>query len=101
MNKPTTSNESEIQSFLQSHSEWNFEENNLVATFMFENFKLVTAFVKKVMSAMIELNHHPDLMVTYSAVTIKTTTHDAGNKVSNKDTEIAKRISKIAQSTDT
>ncbi len=37
------------------------------------------------------LNHHPDLILSYSALTIKTHTHDASG-ITDKDFELAEQI---------
>jgi len=42
-------------------------------------------------------NHHPELSNVYNKVTIMLTTHDEGNKVTQKDVELAQEIEKIAQ----
>lgn len=37
-------------------------------------------------------NHHPELTIGYKKVRVAFTTHDAGNKISQKDVEIARAI---------
>lgn len=40
-------------------------------------------------------NHHPDIQLTYPAVGVTLTTHDAGG-LTNADIELAKQISSVA-----
>ena len=49
------------------------------------------AFLTQVAAVAEELNHHPDVLLTYPRVTIQLTTHDAGG-LTEKDFELARRI---------
>jgi len=40
-------------------------------------------------------NHHPEWKNVYNTVEIWLTTHDEGNKVTEKDRELAKKISDL------
>lgn len=42
-----------------------------------------------------EVNHHPDLLITYPSVTVTLTTHDAGG-ITELDVDLAGRIDRIA-----
>ncbi|MBN8689540.1 MAG: 4a-hydroxytetrahydrobiopterin dehydratase [Armatimonadetes bacterium] len=39
-----------------------------------------------------KLNHHPDILLSYSKVTVTLTTHDASNKLTSYDFELARQI---------
>jgi len=41
------------------------------------------------------LNHHPDILIGYCRVTVSTTTHDAGNQISEMDFELARRLNAV------
>jgi len=43
-----------------------------------------------------ELNHHPEWTNVYNRVVVRLNTHDAGNKVTAKDVELATRMQKIS-----
>jgi 4a-hydroxytetrahydrobiopterin dehydratase len=43
-----------------------------------------------------ELNHHPEWTNVYNTVAIRLNTHDAGNKVTGKDVELATRLERIS-----
>ena len=42
------------------------------------------------------LDHHPDWTNVYNRVAIRLNTHDAGDRVTSKDVELANRIQQIA-----
>ncbi len=74
---------------------WQEENNKLVREFEFKDFREAFAFMTKVAAIAEELKHHPEWTNTYNKVTIKLSTHDAGDIVTEKDTELAKRIDEI------
>jgi 4a-hydroxytetrahydrobiopterin dehydratase len=45
-----------------------------------------------------KMNHHPTWSNTWNTVNIKLTTHDAGNKVTQKDYELANAIDELMNS---
>jgi 4a-hydroxytetrahydrobiopterin dehydratase len=47
-----------------------------------------------------ELNHHPTIENTYSKLSFTLTTHDVGNKVTDVDIAVAKRISAVMSNLD-
>ncbi len=71
---------------------WQEENDKLYQKFNFKDFDEATEFVNKIAAIASELNHHPTIQNTYNTVELWLTTHSAGNKVTNKDQELAKRI---------
>jgi 4a-hydroxytetrahydrobiopterin dehydratase len=45
-----------------------------------------------------ELDHHPTWTNTYNRIHIVLSTHDAGNKVTEKDWELANELDQVFQS---
>ena len=43
-----------------------------------------------------KLDHHPEWTNVYNRVVVRLNTHDAGNKVTAKDVELASRLEKIS-----
>lgn len=74
---------------------WEEINNKLTKDFEFKDFKEAFAFMTKVAALAEELKHHPEWSNTYNKVTIKLSTHDAGDIVTEKDKELAKRIDEI------
>ena len=76
---------------------WTFAEDKLSREYRFANFTEAMGFITEMAFACEKANHHPELFNVYSRVEIGLTTHDAGNKVTEKDVELAAEIEKIAK----
>ncbi len=74
---------------------WQETNNHLKRSFRFKNFVDAFAFMTKVAFAAEKLNHHPNWSNVYNQVDIVLTTHDAGNTVTEKDWQLAKKIDEI------
>ncbi len=74
---------------------WNEERHYLVREFIFADFKSAFYFMTAVAGIAEELNHHPDWSNSYNRVTIRLTTHDAGNTITEKDIILANRINEV------
>lgn len=77
---------------------WKKENNRLVRTFKFKDFKEAFGFMTKVALVAEKMDHHPTWSNVYNSVTIELTTHDAGNKVTEKDRKLAKKIDQLIPS---
>lgn len=72
---------------------WNENKNRLLRSFEFKNFQEALAFVNLVGVIAEDIQHHPDIRIfNYKQVEISITTHDAGNKITDKDYTLAERI---------
>lgn len=71
---------------------WVEKDNALQCTFEFKNFVDAFAFMTKVAFAAEKANHHPNWSNVYNQVSIKLTTHDAGNTITEKDRKLAAQI---------
>jgi len=76
---------------------WKEEDNRLKKTFKFSNFQEAFAFMTRVAFLAEKQNHHPNWSNTYDTVEIELTSHDAGNKVTDRDHKLAKAIDKILE----
>ncbi|MBK8845328.1 MAG: 4a-hydroxytetrahydrobiopterin dehydratase [Bacteroidetes bacterium] len=74
---------------------WNEENNALVKTFQFKNFADAFSFMTRVAFEAEAMNHHPEWTNVYNKVTIKLSTHDAGNMITEKDRMLAQRIDSV------
>lgn len=74
---------------------WNEKNDCLQADFKFHDFRHAFAFMTEVAFAAEELQHHPNWSNVYNSVHFELTTHDAGNKVTDKDRKLAARIDEI------
>lgn len=75
---------------------WKFEADALTKTFQFGSFREAMGFMHRVAFEAEELNHHPDWTNVYNRVVVRLNTHDAGDKVTAKDVELATRIQRIS-----
>ena len=74
---------------------WKEENNRLVRTFKFKDFKEAFGFMTQVALVAEKMDHHPNWSNVYNTVTIELTTHDAGNVVTEKDRKLAKAIDQL------
>lgn len=74
---------------------WIEENNKLTKTFTFKDFKAAFSFMTRVAMAAEEAGHHPEWSNVYNKVTVNLCTHDAGDVVTEKDTELAKIIDQL------
>ena len=75
--------------------EWQETDNALVAEFKFEDFVSAFGFMSAVALHAEKMNHHPEWSNVYNKVSIKLTTHDAGNTVTDKDRKLSQTISTL------
>src|SRR5215204_3079779 len=94
MNHPLQSDE--ITQACRGLTGWKFENDALTKTFKFGSFREALSFMTRIGFEAEELNHHPEWTNVYNRVVVRLNTHDAGNKVTAKDVELATRIQKIS-----
>lgn len=80
-----------IQRELGSLAGWSRRGDVLTRTYTFRNFTQAMDFVNRVAALAEEANHHPDIDIRYSKVTLTLSTHDAGGITSN-DLALARAI---------
>ena len=71
---------------------WKLEGDKLVKRFVLGDFKEAFSFLTRVAFEAEALGHHPEIHNVYKTVDLALTTHDAGNKVTVKDVELAATI---------
>lgn len=85
-----------IASALEALPGWRHEGGKLLKSWTHGNFREAIAFITRVAFEAEERGHHPELFNVWSRVDIALTTHDAGNRVTDKDIELARAIEAIA-----
>ena len=75
---------------------WNEIDQALEKSYIFNDFIEAFAFMTKVAMVSESLNHHPTLTNTYNKVTIRLSTHDQGNIVTDIDRRLAIRIDELS-----
>lgn len=71
---------------------WEEKNNTLYRKFEFKNFSDAFAFMIKVALEAEKADHHPLWTNVYNKVEIWLSTHDAGDIVTEKDRNLAKKI---------
>ena len=84
----------EIQRDLGSLQGWSRKGDVLTRTYQFRNFAQSMEFVNRVAELAESANHHPDIDIRYSKVTLTLSTHDAGGITAN-DVNLARLIDRI------
>ena len=74
---------------------WGHEGNQIVKQFKFKNFIESMGFVTKVAILAERVDHHPDILIEYSRVTITLSTHSEGG-LTIKDFNLASEIQKAS-----
>ncbi|GAB3552113.1 4a-hydroxytetrahydrobiopterin dehydratase [Spirosoma fluminis] len=74
---------------------WQEQDNQLVREFTFTDFSEAFSFMTRVALLAEKMDHHPWWSNVYNQVTIKLTTHDAGNVVTEKDRQLAAAIDQL------
>lgn len=71
---------------------WVVENNALVREFVFNDFVEAFGFMSKVALLAEKQDHHPEWTNVYNRLTIKLSTHEAGNIVTERDYKLAEAI---------
>jgi len=81
----------ELSARLSRLSGWDRKGNEIHRTFSFADFKESMAFVNRVAELAEAADHHPDIDIRYSKVTLALTSHDAGG-LTERDFDLAEKI---------
>ena len=73
-----------------------FRDNALVRELRFANYLDGVAFANEVAKLSEDADHHPELTISWRAVRVSFTTHDAGNRVTRRDFTLAQRVNAMA-----
>jgi len=91
----TPLNSDQIKLALSGLKHWRLEDDKLLMDIKLSNFSEALSFLVKVGIEAEKLNHHPEIYNIYNKVTLKLTTHDAGNRVTEKDIVLARAIENL------
>ena len=85
----------EIDGKLSELDGWERQGDAIVKQFELADFKGSVDFVNRLMPVAEEMNHHPDLAISWNKVDVTITTHSEGGLTGN-DFELASRIGSVA-----
>lgn len=78
------------------NNKWEEADNSLYRKFQFKDFSEAFAFMTRVALAAEKMDHHPKWTNVWNTVEVWLNTHDAGNKVTDKDRKLAEKIDALA-----
>lgn len=84
-----------IQAELARHPGWTYDGKVVARTFDRGDFKGSIAFVNAVADAANRLDHHPDIAISWNAVTIEASSHDVKG-ISARDFALIAAIEALA-----
>ena len=82
--------EAQVADALKAAQDWSQVGETIQRTYQFKDFVAAMKFVNAVAEAAEAAQHHPDILIRYSRVTLTLATHDAGG-ITSKDFDLAKR----------
>lgn len=85
----------ERAAFTAENPDWEMGDNTISRTFAFESFIDAVGFVNKVAIAAEVADHHPDIDIRWSKVTLALSTHSEGALTAN-DTDLAAKADALA-----
>lgn len=75
---------------------WAGDGARIAKTFRLGSFREAVAFLVRVAFEAEAMDHHPEITNVYDRVTLALSTHDAGDRVTGMDVELAGRIERLA-----
>jgi len=87
--------DSEIDARLREHPGWLRAGDAITKSFRRGDFVGSVNFVNSLVGPAEEMNHHPDLSISWDEVTVSLSTHSEGG-VTASDFELAAKIDKLA-----
>ncbi|MFL6464489.1 MAG: 4a-hydroxytetrahydrobiopterin dehydratase [Bryobacteraceae bacterium] len=93
--KPRSLEATEIETALSKLKGWSGDQHGLKRKLIFGDFRGAMKFMQACIEGIEERDHHPAWCNTYNSVDIQLNTHDAGNRVTGKDLDLAEFIDSI------
>lgn len=86
--------QAELTKALRTLAGWSVKDDAITKTFKHESFAEAIVFVNAVAHLAELANHHPDVDIRYTNITIALSTHDQGG-ITEKDVGLAQSIEEI------
>lgn len=91
-----TLSDDELTAELAKLRGWTVQGNELTKSYSFPTFPDGISFVNRVADLAEDAGHHPDIIVSYSTVTLRLSTHSEGG-ITKNDTDLARRIDGLSR----
>ncbi|MGC9452378.1 MAG: 4a-hydroxytetrahydrobiopterin dehydratase [Oceanipulchritudo sp.] len=89
--------ETELEVALSALPGWKVEDNQLVKRFTLLSFREAVAAIVRISYEAEESNHHPQIINEYNGLEFRLCTHDAGDKITDKDLKLAAKIEELIE----
>lgn len=89
--------EHDIVDALRDLDAWEVDGQRLVFTHDFGSFRDAMAFLVRVGFEAEAMNHHPEIRNVYGRVQLALTTHDAGDRVTERDVTLARKVAALLE----
>lgn len=76
---------------------WRRDGNALACAWRFPSFATAMAFMADAAPEIDRLGHHPEWTNVYDQVRVRLTTHDAGDRITAADVQLAKILAWVAE----
>jgi 4a-hydroxytetrahydrobiopterin dehydratase len=80
---------SAVSSALEGLPDWSGDEYALTRSYRFADFRQAMAFMQACIEGIEARGHHPEWLNVYNRINVTLRTHDLGDRVSEKDCELA------------
>jgi 4a-hydroxytetrahydrobiopterin dehydratase len=87
--------QAELETALAELPGWEVKEGKLHKTFKFGSFAQAMGWMVSAAVEADKMDHHPEWSNVYNRVTVNLVTHNLGNKISNLDVELAKKMEEL------
>jgi 4a-hydroxytetrahydrobiopterin dehydratase len=87
--------EDEVEQRLGQLEGWSRQGDALTREFKLKDFVGSIDFVNRLVEPAEEMNHHPDLSISWNKVTVSLSTHSEGG-ITENDFELARKIDSLA-----
>ncbi len=81
-----------LQAALAELPDWTGDRNGISRTYTFSDFPSAISYMHGLVDAIEADNHHPEWSNVYNRISVNLRTHDADNKVTDKDICLAKLL---------
>lgn len=92
----TPSTDTEITAALAELPDWSGDGRGISASWTFADFPTAVGFMAACVDGIEERQHHPEWSNVYNTVRVTLCTHDAGDRVTGKDFDLARFLSQQA-----
>lgn len=95
MPQPTPLPSQDIRQALSGLPGWSHNQNALHKTYHFGSFPEAMSFMHRTSIVIHTMNHHPLWTNLFNTVSVRLSTHDAGNRVTAHDIELATKFERV------